>query len=140
MDVLTAPAKVMSLKTIIIVAGILALLLIGSAAGNALLFSEWQGAVKRATTAEANLANANRATEQANSNTKACNDSIGGLEAAARKAGEEAGTKRAAAQKKSLELQEQAQRELSTPATVPGDDYKSAQDRVSRILRARGKP
>lgn len=118
------------MKVALIVIVVLLVLLGASATGNALLFSAWQDQKDRATTAEANLGSANEA-------TKVCNQSITDLEKTAYRRGEVAGKARAEAKKRAEDLEKQAQAELSTPATTPGDDCKSAQDRVDRILLRR---
>lgn len=133
MDVLTAPVKAPMVKALVIACGLLVLLLAGSIVANALLFNEWEAAKQRATAAETNLATANAQTE-------ACNESVKGLEQAAHKRGLAAGVARERARQRAVDLEQQAQQELSTPATVPGDDCKSAQDRVRRILSERAKP
>lgn len=115
------------------VIGGLLLLLALALIGCFFLFHGYQAEKTRADKAETNLATANN-------ETKACNDSIAGLEEAARKRGFAAGKAREAARQKAADLERQAQTELSTPATVPGDDCKSAQDRVTRVLRERSKP
>ena len=74
---------------------------------------------------------------QANTATRTCNDSIAGLEAEAKQRGIAAEKARAAAAERRKKANRQADTELSTPATIPGDDCKSAQDRVNRILKAR---
>jgi hypothetical protein len=109
---------------------VLVLALVASLIANVLIYRGMQKATARAVTAEANLTTANRATKQ-------CNDSIAGLEEAARKRGIAAGVARERARRAAQDLEAQAQGELSTPATTPGDDCKSAQDRVDRILRKR---
>jgi F0F1-type ATP synthase membrane subunit b/b' len=122
------------------VIGALLLLLALALIGDFFLYHGYTGEKSRADKAETNLATANKATEDANAATKTCNDSIAGLADAAKKAGFAAGEARERARKKSLALEGQAQTELSTPATVPGNDCKSAQDRVTRILKERAKP
>lgn len=108
--------------------GIIAL--VASLLGNVWLWNEKEAEHDRATSLNTQLATANKA-------TKACNDSIAGLEKAARKQGAQAERARIEAAERRKKRNEQADRELSTPATVPGDDCKSAQDRVKRILSAR---
>lgn len=85
------------------------------------------------TTAEAKL-------EAANGATKACNDSIASIEEDARAQVKKAEKARVAARNRANALAARADRELATPATVPGDDCRSAQERVRRILTERGKP
>lgn len=97
------------------------------------LHHEWQIEKTRADKLEQDLTNANAA-------TKACNDSIAGLEKAALKRNEVADRERDRARARASSLERRAQRELSTPPAVPGDDCKSAQERVRRILAERGKP
>jgi hypothetical protein len=112
------------------VIGGLLLLLACSLLGNMLLFTSWQTDQQRAVKAEANLVSANSMTE-------VCNTSIKALEDFNFKRGVLAGEARERAKKKANELEWRAQQELTTPATVPGDACKSAQDRVDRIMRAR---
>lgn len=106
------------------------LALIVSIAANILLYRAMSMQKTRATIAETNLTTANAA-------TKTCNDSIAGLEAAATARGVKSGAARERARQKALGLEQRAQQELSTPATAPGNDCKSAQDRVDRILLRR---
>lgn len=122
------------------VIGALLLLLSLALIGDFFLFQGYQAEKSRADKAETNLATANKATITANAATKACNDSIAGLEKEAEKRGAEGEAARALARQKAAAKEAKAQRELSTPPTVPGDACKSAQDRVDRILRERGKP
>ena len=82
------------------------------------------------TTAETNL-------QTANNQTDTCNKSIKDLETAAYERGRRAEVARAAAKARRAALDRLAQTELSTPATVPGNDCQSAKDRVERILKAR---
>lgn len=110
--------------------GALLLLVACSLLANLFLFSGWQGEKSRADKAAADLVTANGQTE-------ACNKSIAGLEDAAFKRGASAERARETAKRKAADLERQAQTELSTPATTPGNDCKSAQDRVDRILRQR---
>lgn len=110
----------------LIVLAVLILLALSSMA----LYSKWQDEVKGRAAAEANLKTANDA-------TKACNDSIAGLEAAAREQGAQAEKDRQAADDRRKKRNQRADKELATPPTVPGNDCQSAQDRVKRILGGR---
>jgi hypothetical protein len=112
------------------VIGALLLLLTLALIGDLYLFQAWQADKERAVKAEADLGTAN-------GQTKICNDSIKGLQDESFKRGELANKAREVARQKAAELERQAQSELSTPATTPGNDCKSAQDRVDRILRQR---
>lgn len=73
----------------------------------------------------------------ANAATQACNDSIAGLEEAARQRGAAQEKQRAAAAERRRRADQSADRILATPATVPGDDCRSAQDRVAAWLKGR---
>lgn len=112
---------------------LLALVLIISIVANFLLYRGLQDQKARTVKAETNLT-------AANGQTKTCNDSIAGLKDAAEKRGIQAGIARERARTRATGLEKQADIELSTPPTVPGDACKSAQDRVSRILRQRHQP
>jgi uncharacterized protein HemX len=87
---------------------------------------EHDGKVK----AEANLTTANAA-------TKACNDSIGELEQQAKERKAENDKLRREAESRRKAQESLAQQILSTPATTPGNDCKSAQDRVRNWLKGR---
>jgi hypothetical protein len=82
------------------------------------------------TAAEAHLQTANEA-------TKACNDSVTELEQQAKDRSDENAKLRLEAQNRRKAQESLAQQILSTPATVPGDDCKSAGDRVRNWLKAR---
>lgn len=112
---------------------LLALVLIISIVANFLLYRAMTAQKERAVVAETNLGTANKATQS-------CNDSIAGLGKAAFDRGVKAGKAREVARKKALGLEQQAQKELSTPPTAPDNDCKSAQDRVTRVLSERAKP
>jgi hypothetical protein len=85
------------------------------------------------TMADANL-------QTANSATASCNASIDELEHQARDRAASNAKLIADAQARRRRAERTAQQILATPATVPGDDCKSAQDRVSRWLQERSKP
>jgi hypothetical protein len=74
---------------------------------------------------------------EANKQTKACNDSIGQLETAAFERGQQAEKDRTAAAERNKKHASRADRELATPATTPGNECKSAKDRISRWLGER---
>lgn len=117
---------------LLLVAGFV-LVLLASLAGNRVLYAKWQKAKEATTAAETKLG-------QANEQTEACNASIAGLEAAARAQGAAGEKARQAAAERRKKRNQGADVELSTPATVPGNDCKSAQDRVDRILARRARP
>lgn len=101
--------------------------------GNFFLYHGYTAQRDRAVKAESDLT-------QANAATTTCNKSIQDLEHAAYKRGVVAAKRRAAGEKDRAAAEESAQQILSTPATVPGDDCRSAQDRVTKFLTTRRKP
>jgi ribosomal protein S27AE len=76
----------------------------------------------------------------ANEATEACNASIAGLEKAAEQRGRDAEKDRRDAEDRARRRKERADKELATPPTVPGDDCRSAQDRVRRAIAGRKTP
>jgi len=78
--------------------------------------------------------------DDANTATRTCNDSIDSIEDAARKQGAQAEKDRQAAAERRKQRNQKADKELATPATIPGDDCQSAKDRVARILSERKRP
>lgn len=112
----------------------LLLLAFAATAGTAVYYKhEYDAEHDKRVAAETNL-------QTANSATKACNDSIDALERRAREVEVAAAAARSEAQAARKRLAARADRELSTPATTPGNDCKSAQDRVRRILGERRAP
>lgn len=111
----------------------LAILLAISMLGNAWLGKVWLGA-------RDDLAVATTERDNARGAATACSDGVEALAdvAATRKA--EAAAARAKAAQLANKHQAAAQRELATPATVPGNDCQSAADRAQRWLVNRGKP
>jgi hypothetical protein len=97
---------------------------------NLWLYREWRGEHDAKVAVETKLTEANK-------QTKACNDSIGQLETAAFERGQQAEKDRAAAAERNKKHASRADRELATPATTPGNECKSAKDRVSRWLGER---
>jgi len=73
----------------------------------------------------------------ANAETQRCNDSIAGLEEAARKRGAAQEKARAAAAERRRQAEAEAHRIMGTPAAIPGDDCGSAKKRVDDWLRSR---
>lgn len=112
---------------------IVLLVLVASIAVNLWLWTRVGHFRKAATVAETKLT-------AANGETQACNSSIEGLELAAFARGKAAGIERAQAKADRAAKKKAAQAERDTPATTPGDDCKSAQDRVKRILSGRSTP
>lgn len=108
--------------------GIIALVL--SIALNVWLWHEKGVEHDARTTAETSLNTANTATET-------CNKSIAGLETAAEARGAAAERGRQAAADKRRQAEKTAQQILSTPASTPGNDCKSAHDRMADWLKGR---
>lgn len=106
------------------------LVLVASLAANGVLWHEVGKEHDARTAAETSLVTANAA-------TKACNDSVTQLETEARDRAAENTKLRQEAQNRRHAQESLAQQILATPATVPGDDCKSAQDRVRNWLKAR---
>jgi hypothetical protein len=106
------------------------IVLAASVLANLWLYREWRGEHDKLTVAETKLGEANAA-------TKACNDSIAGLEEAARERGRDAEKARAQAQNDRDAAEKRAQRILSKPPSTPGNDCKSARDRAVDWLMER---
>lgn len=121
----------MTVTQVIIAA--LALLLALSTTANAWLGNEYISARQEA------ALQAER-TRQATDAAMQCSSSIGELEDRARAAAARALPVLAAAQAKALSLEQRAQATLAAPATVPGDDCRSARDRLEAWLASRGQP
>ena len=79
-------------------------------------------------------------TEQATGAAVACSQGVDKLETQAAKRKAEAAPKIAAAQKLADAGDKRADEILATPATVPGDDCRSAQARVDTWWQGRAKP
>ncbi len=75
--------------------------------------------------------------DQANAQTKACNDSIGELEKQAKERDAENTALRKEAQNRRRSQESLAQQILSTPAAIPGDDCGSAKKRALDWLKGR---
>lgn len=121
----------MNLTTIIIavLGGLLAL----SVAGNGILASKYVGAREEIATVTSERG-------QAIDAAMTCNASIADLEDAATKRAAAALPALAEAKAKALTLEQRAQRTLSAPPAVPGNDCASAKVRAGNWLKARAKP
>jgi uncharacterized Zn finger protein len=101
-----------------------------SLGGNAVLYKAWRGAHDLEVKAETKFEQQRAATEQ-------CNASVAALEQQAADRAAENAKLRQEAQDRRRAQESLAQQILSTPATVPGNDCKSAGDRVRNWLKAR---
>jgi uncharacterized protein HemX len=101
-----------------------------SLASNAALWHFLRGAQDERAAAEAKFDTQRQATEQ-------CNASIDRLEQQAKQRDAENTELRKEAATRRRAQESLAQQILSTPATVPGDDCKSANDRVRNWLKGR---
>jgi FtsZ-binding cell division protein ZapB len=105
-------------------------ILLASLAGNGLLWHQVTTEHDARTSAETKLGEANKATQT-------CNDSVTRLETEARERNDENAKLRQEAQNRRRAQESLAQQILSTPATTPGNDCKSASDRVRNWLKGR---
>lgn len=78
--------------------------------------------------------------DQARSAADTCSEATEALRTAADKRAKDAQLQLAAARKATLDAQGRAQHILSTPPTVPGDDCRSASDRVRNWIKGRARP
>ncbi len=104
-----------------------------SLAANGLLTRAYLGQRDDTTAAQAQR-------DQARAAAKECSDATEALAETGRLRERAAIPAREAAKAKAQTLERQADQVLATPATVPGDDCKSAQDRVDVWWQGRGKP
>lgn len=112
---------------------ILGLLLALSVAGNAWLGSTYLGARDERTEAIGQR-------DQARSAATMCSDATEALQEQATRRQVEGQAAIAAARKAALGHEGRAQQILATPASTPGNDCKSADDRARSWLKSRGKP
>lgn len=80
------------------------------------------------------------ARDQARAAATACSDATEALRELADKRAAEGKAAAAVARRKANAHEQLAQQILATPASTPGDDCKSAQDRAGAWLRGRAKP
>jgi hypothetical protein len=106
------------------------IVLAASLLANAVLYKAWRGAHDEFVKAQSQF-------EDQREQTATCNKSIDKLEADARDRATENTKLRQEAQNRRRAQESLAQQILATPATVPGDDCKSARDRVANWLKAR---
>lgn len=112
---------------------ILSILLALSLAGNAWLHSEWTDEQQAHATTREKARQSTAAAEE-------CSVATERLQTLAAQRKREADAARLAARTRGLGLQASAQTELATPATVPGDDCRSATERAQRWLQGRSQP